>query len=78
MAQEKRHSGVLSPVLTPFNEDLSPNAELLIRQCRWLISNNVGLAFFGTNSEANSLVAQKPFLSALHCNLGIMCFEMRL
>ena len=55
MAQEKRHSGVLSPVLTPFNEDLSPNAELLIRQCRWLISNNVGLAFFGTNSEANSL-----------------------
>lgn len=55
MAQGKKHAGVLSPVLTPFNEDLSPNAELLIKQCRWLVANNVGLAFFGTNSEANSL-----------------------
>jgi 4-hydroxy-tetrahydrodipicolinate synthase len=55
MAQGKKHAGVLSPVLTPFNEDLSPNADLLIRQCRWLVACNVGLAFFGTNSEANSL-----------------------
>ena len=26
-----------------------------MRQCRWLLSQNVGLAVFGTNSEANSL-----------------------
>jgi len=50
-----RLSGVLSPVVTPFNDDLSPDADLLIKQCRWLLSQNVGLAVFGTNSEANSL-----------------------
>jgi len=50
-----RLSGVLSPVITPFMEDLSPDAGRLIRQCRWLLSQNVGLAVFGTNSEANSL-----------------------
>ncbi len=48
-------TGVLSPVVTPFNEDLSPNADRLVEQCRWLLSQGVGLAVFGTNSEANSL-----------------------
>jgi 4-hydroxy-tetrahydrodipicolinate synthase len=47
--------GVLSPVITPFRADLSPDAERLIGQCRWLLSQQVGLAVFGTNSEANSL-----------------------
>jgi len=51
----KRITGVLSPVVTPFKADLSPDAEQFIRQCRWLLSQNVGLAVFGTNSEANSL-----------------------
>ena len=48
-------SGVLCPVIMPFRDDLSPDADRLIRQCRWLLSQNVGLAVFGTNSEANSL-----------------------
>ena len=48
-------TGVLSPVVTPFKADLSPDPDRLIRQCRWLLSQNVGLAVFGTNSEANSL-----------------------
>ena len=47
--------GVLSPVVTPFRADLSPDAERLLSHCRWLLSNNVGLAVFGTNSEANSM-----------------------
>lgn len=55
MTDSKRLSGVLSPVVTPFNADLSPDADRLIRQCQWLLSQNVGLAVFGTNSEANSL-----------------------
>ena len=55
----KRISGVLSPVVTPFNADLSPNAEQFVRQCRWLLSQNVGLAVFGTNSEANSLSTEE-------------------
>jgi len=55
MTDSKRLSGVLSPVVTPFGEDLGPDADRLIKQCRWLLSQNVGLAVFGTNSEANSL-----------------------
>jgi len=63
MAAVQRLSGVLSPVVTPFDVDLNPDAALLIRQCRWLLSQGVGLAVFGTNSEANSLsVAEKIHL----------------
>jgi len=50
-----RISGVLSPVVTPFYEDSSPDAGRFVRHCRWLVDNHVGLAVFGTNSEANSL-----------------------
>ena len=55
MSTEKRITGVLSPVVTPFKADLSPDPERFVRQCRWLLSQDVGLAVFGTNSEANSL-----------------------
>lgn len=48
---------VLSPVLTPFNADGSPNAQKLLKQCQWLEANGVGQAIFGTNSEANSMSA---------------------
>ena len=52
--------GVLSPVVTPFDANLQPDAQRLIAHCRWLLANDVGLAVFGTNSEANSLsVAEK-------------------
>lgn len=54
-ADNQRIRGVLSPVVTPFKPDLSPDAERLEAHCRWLLSNDVGLAVFGTNSEANSL-----------------------
>ena len=50
-----RPRGVLSPVVTPFGEKLQPDAARLTRHCRWLIGQGVGLAVFGTNSEANSL-----------------------
>jgi len=55
MTQAQRIRGVLSPVVTPFNRDLSPDPERLIAQCKWLLTQNCGLAVFGTNSEANSL-----------------------
>ncbi|HLX29184.1 MAG TPA: dihydrodipicolinate synthase family protein [Casimicrobiaceae bacterium] len=52
--------GVLAPVVTPFTDDLAPDAGRLVRHCRWLLDQDVGLAVFGTNSEANSLsVAEK-------------------
>jgi 4-hydroxy-tetrahydrodipicolinate synthase len=47
--------GVLAPVVTPFTPDLRPDAARLARHCRWLVAQDVGLAVFGTNSEANSL-----------------------
>jgi len=47
--------GVLSPVVTPFTAELRPDAARLVRHCRWLLANDVGLAVFGTNSEGNSL-----------------------
>lgn len=51
----KRFSGVLAPVITPFQKNLDPDAKRLIAHCQWLVSQGVGLAVFGTNSEANSL-----------------------
>jgi len=30
-----------------------------VRHCRWLVDQDVGLAVFGTNSEANSLGVQE-------------------
>src|SRR5918993_1084952 len=51
----KRIAGVLSPVVTPFGNDGNPDPVRFARHCRWLLSNDVGLAVFGTNSEANSL-----------------------
>ncbi len=55
MSAPEKFTGVLTPVITPFKADLSPDADRLIRQCKWMLSQNVGLAVFGTNSEANSL-----------------------
>jgi 4-hydroxy-tetrahydrodipicolinate synthase len=55
MNQSTRICGVLAPVVTPFNADLSPDCERFIRHCQWLLSQNCGLAVFGTNSEANSM-----------------------
>jgi 4-hydroxy-tetrahydrodipicolinate synthase len=51
----QRIRGVLAPVVTPFKDDLSPDPQRFIRHCKWLLSQNCGLAVFGTNSEANSL-----------------------
>ena len=51
----QRIRGVLAPVATPFKADLSPDRERFVRHCRWLLSQNCGLAPFGTTSEANSM-----------------------
>jgi 4-hydroxy-tetrahydrodipicolinate synthase len=50
-----RIRGVLAPVLTPFDEHLSPDADRFIAHCRWLVGQGAGLAIFGTNSEAASI-----------------------
>ena len=55
MPTQTRIRGVLAPVLTPFTSELRPDAQRLVRHCKWLLANDVGLAIFGTNSEANSM-----------------------
>src|SRR5256712_8910095 len=55
----QRIGGVLAPVLTPFKDDLAPDSQRFIAHCKWLLSQNCGLAVFGTNSEANSLSLQE-------------------
>ncbi len=59
--------GVLVPALTPFKPDLSPDAEALVRHCRWLLAQGAdGLAVFGTTSEANSLGVEERIMLLEH------------
>jgi 4-hydroxy-tetrahydrodipicolinate synthase len=56
MAKKASFSGVIAPVLTPFDEDGDPDAERFTEHCRWLMAEGcTALAPFGTTSEANSL-----------------------
>ena len=59
MTATPRIKGVLSPVVTPFRTDLSPDPRRFIAHCKWLLSQNCGLAVFGTNSEANSMSVEE-------------------
>ena len=59
LAASQRIRGVLAPVVTPFKADLSPDALRFITHCRWLLSQNCGLAPFGTTSEANSMSGEE-------------------
>src|SRR5438094_5046941 len=74
-----RIGGVLAPVVTPFKADLSPDKERFIAHCKWLLSQNCGLAVFGTNSEANSLSMEERAMLLDHgnaiCELYVACTE---
>ncbi|NNE22251.1 MAG: dihydrodipicolinate synthase family protein [Rhizobiales bacterium] len=49
-------SGVLVPALTPFKQDLSPDAARFTALCKYLLAQGAnGLAVFGTTSEGNSI-----------------------
>ncbi len=37
MSKVKRIEGVLSPVVTPFRKDYSPDTPRFVRHCRWLL-----------------------------------------
>lgn len=72
-----RLRGVLSPVLTPFNPDYSPSAPRFVAHCKNLLDQGVGLAIFGTNSEANSLsVAEKRALLDALLEAGLPAARM--
>ncbi|PYK48515.1 MAG: dihydrodipicolinate synthase family protein [Verrucomicrobia bacterium] len=58
----QRIRGVIAPVITPFTADLLPDQQRFITHCQWLLSQNCGLAVFGTNSEANSMSAEERMM----------------
>lgn len=66
MAGTSTLSGVFAPVVTPFDDKLSPATGRLAGHCRWLLEQGCNLAVFGTNSEANSL--------ALHERMQLLDF----
>jgi len=67
-----RLRGAFAPVLTPFNRRLEPDVDRFVAHCRWLIGNQVGLAIFGTNSEAASLsVAERIAMTDAILQAGI-------
>lgn len=74
---DTRIRGVLSPVLTPFNADYSVSKPRFVKHCRSLIEQEVGLAVFGTNSEANSLSTnEKMQLLDLLVDEGLPAYKM--
>ncbi len=77
MSNIPRIQGVLSPVLTPFKANLEPDVPRYIAHCKWLLANNVGLAIFGTNSEAASLsVSERLALTDALLAAGIPAHRM--
>lgn len=48
--------GVIAPILTPFNDDLTIATDLYVAHARWLLEQGcVGIAPFGTTGEALSI-----------------------
>lgn len=58
---------VWSPVITPFTAHGNVDTQRFLGHAQWLIDSGLGLAVFGTNSEANSLSVEekKSALDAL-------------
>lgn len=55
--------GVLSPNLTPYGPDLSPDPKAYVTHAKWLLANGVdALAPFGTTSEGNSLSVDEKLM----------------
>ncbi|OAN63246.1 dihydrodipicolinate synthase family protein [Magnetospirillum moscoviense] len=52
-----RITGILAPVLTPFDRKLASDSKRFVAFCRVLRQLDIGLAPFGTTSEGNSLEA---------------------
>jgi 4-hydroxy-tetrahydrodipicolinate synthase len=72
MNPSNRLRGVFSPVITPRADQPRRAAAMLVRHCRWLLEQDVGLAVFGTNSEANSLsVAERMHLLDALAEAGV-------
>src|SRR5262245_22092450 len=58
--QNQAFSGVMAPVLTPFDRNLRPEGAKLAQFCKKLLAEGcTALSPFGTNSEANSMSVEE-------------------
>lgn len=56
----EKMSGVIAPLLTPFNDDLSFAADLYLPHAQWLLQNGIHyISPFGTTGEALSLSVEE-------------------
>jgi len=56
----KKLSGVMTPILTPFNDDLSFAPDLYIDQAKWLLEQGIHfISPFGTTGEALSMTVDE-------------------
>ncbi|UCE31280.1 MAG: dihydrodipicolinate synthase family protein [Burkholderiales bacterium] len=77
MTAAPRLQGVFAPVVTPFHPEHAPASGRFVSHCRWLIGQGVGLAVFGTNSEAASLsLAEKCALLEALLEAGLPAERM--
>jgi 4-hydroxy-tetrahydrodipicolinate synthase len=54
--EPKKMTGVMTPILTPFNDDLSFAPDLYISHAKWLLENGIHyISPFGTTGEALSM-----------------------
>ena len=56
----KKMTGVMTPILTPFNDDLSFASDLYISQAKWLLEQGIHfISPFGTTGEALSMTVEE-------------------
>lgn len=54
--KDKKMTGVMTPILTPFNDDLSFAPDLYLEQAKWLLDQGIHyISPFGTTGEALSM-----------------------
>jgi len=60
----KKLQGVITPILTPFNDELSFNARLYLEHAHWLLEHGIHfISPFGTTGEALSMTVEERILA---------------
>jgi 4-hydroxy-tetrahydrodipicolinate synthase len=60
MTHSQNLRGVITPILTPFNDDLSLAPELYVEHARWLLDQGIHyISPFGTTGEALSMAVEE-------------------
>jgi len=58
--KKNKMTGVMTPILTPFNDDLSFNPDLYVVQAHWLLEQGIHyISPFGTTGEALSMTVEE-------------------